>query len=77
MSHDLAIARASRIRPIAEVAESAGIPLDALDFHGRHIAKLERDLGLAGKTPSALPMIVEAMLIVLCVFGYKALRPQA
>jgi hypothetical protein len=24
-----------------------------------------------------LPMIVEAMLIVLCVFGYKALRPPA
>ena len=42
MSHDLAIARASRLRPIAEVAERAGIPLDALDFHGKHIAKLER-----------------------------------
>ncbi|GAO38045.1 hypothetical protein SCH01S_03_00190 [Sphingomonas changbaiensis NBRC 104936] len=25
---------------------------------------------------AALPMIVEAMLILLCVFGYKALRPQ-
>jgi hypothetical protein len=25
---------------------------------------------------AALPMIVEAMLIVLCVLGYKALRPQ-
>src|SRR5947199_269579 len=33
MSHDLAIARASRMRPIAEVAERAGIPPDALDFH--------------------------------------------
>ncbi len=42
MSHDLAIARASRLRPIAEVAAAAGIPLDALDFHGKHIAKLER-----------------------------------
>jgi len=42
MSHDLAIARASRLRPIAEVAEQAGIPLVALDFHGKHIAKLER-----------------------------------
>jgi hypothetical protein len=43
MSHDLAIARSSRLRPITEVAEQAGIPLTALDFHGKHIAKLERD----------------------------------
>src|SRR5664279_6079508 len=42
MSHDLGIARASRLRPIAEVAEAAGIPLDALEFFGKHIAKLER-----------------------------------
>lgn len=42
MSHDLAIARAARLRPIAEIAERAGIPLDALDLHGKHIAKLER-----------------------------------
>jgi formate--tetrahydrofolate ligase len=42
MSHDLAIARASRLRPITEVAEQAGIPLEALDLHGKHIAKLER-----------------------------------
>lgn len=26
---------------------------------------------------AALPMIVEAVLIALCVFGYRALRPQA
>ncbi len=43
MSHDLAIARASRLRPITEVAEAAGIPFEALDFHGKHIAKLERE----------------------------------
>ena len=42
MSHDLAIARASRLRPIAEVAAAAGIPLEALDPYGHHIAKLER-----------------------------------
>ena len=41
MSHDLAIARASRLRPIAEVAAAAGIPLEALDPYGQHIAKLE------------------------------------
>ncbi len=42
MSHDLTIARASRLRPIADIAQAAGIPFDALDFYGRHIAKLER-----------------------------------
>ena len=36
------------------------------------------NLAVNGVFPGAiLPMIVEAMLIVLCVFGYKALRPQA
>jgi formate--tetrahydrofolate ligase len=47
MPHDLAIARASRLRPNTEVAEQIGIPLDALDFHGKHIAKLERDYNLS------------------------------
>ena len=42
MSHDLAIARASRLRPITEVAEAAGIPPEALEFYGKYIAKLER-----------------------------------
>jgi formate--tetrahydrofolate ligase len=49
MSHDLSIARASRLRPIAEVAEAAGIPLDALEYFGKHIAKLERDYVLSLK----------------------------
>ena len=49
MSHDLAIARASRLRPITEVAQAAGIPIDALDLHGKHIAKLERDYLLSLK----------------------------
>ena len=59
MSHDLAIARASRMRPIAEVAERAGIPLDALDFHGKHIAKLERDflLSLADRPDGKLVLV--------------------
>ena len=43
MSHDLAIARASRLRPIVDVAAAAGIPSDALELFGKHIAKLERD----------------------------------
>ena len=41
MSHDLAIARASRLRPITEVAEAAGIAPDALELYGKYIAKLE------------------------------------
>ncbi len=40
MSHDLAIARAARLRPITEVAEAAGIPAHALEPFGHHIAKL-------------------------------------
>ena len=49
MSHDLAIARASRLRPIADVAAAAGIPPDALELFGKHIAKLERDYLLSLK----------------------------
>ena len=49
MSHDLAIARASRLRPISEVASAAGIPPDALELFGKHIAKLERDYLLSLK----------------------------
>src|SRR5664280_3387452 len=51
MSHDLAIARASRLRPIADVAAAAGIPPDALELFGKHIAKLERDYLLSLKDP--------------------------
>jgi formate--tetrahydrofolate ligase len=43
MSHDLAVARAATMKPIAAVAESAGIPADALEPYGRHIAKLDAD----------------------------------
>ncbi|MEO6362324.1 MAG: formate--tetrahydrofolate ligase, partial [Caldimonas sp.] len=59
MSHDLAIARASRLRPIAEVAEAAGIPLEALDFHGKHIAKLEREFidSLTGRRNGHLVLV--------------------
>jgi len=59
MSHDLAIARASRLRPIAEVAEAAGIPLDALEYFGKHIAKLERDyvLSLKDRTVGKLVLV--------------------
>ncbi len=47
MSHDLAVARAATLRPIAEVAATAGIPVDALEPYGKHIAKLDEGF-LAG-----------------------------
>ena len=43
MRSDLEIAHATRLRPIAEVAATAGIPEDALIAYGRHMAKV--DLG--------------------------------
>jgi formate--tetrahydrofolate ligase len=43
MSHDLAVARAATMKPIAAVAEQAGIPAEALEPYGRYIAKLDAD----------------------------------
>jgi len=43
MASDLEIARAARLRPIAEVAEAAGIPADALEPYGRFKAKISLD----------------------------------
>lgn len=52
---DIAIARAARLRPIAEVAATIGIPEDALHPFGRHIAKVR--LG-AGGVPDAKGRLV-------------------
>ena len=41
MTTDLAIARAATLKPIAEVAEQAGIPADALHPYGKYIAKVD------------------------------------
>ncbi|HET8779075.1 MAG TPA: formate--tetrahydrofolate ligase, partial [Agromyces sp.] len=38
---DLAFARAAQLRPIEQVAEQVGIPADALEPYGRHIAKVD------------------------------------
>ena len=38
---DLAIARAADLKPIADVADAAGIPLDRLEPYGRHVAKID------------------------------------
>ena len=43
MSTDLAIARAARLRPIAEIAARAGIPETALEPYGKHKAKVGLD----------------------------------
>jgi formate--tetrahydrofolate ligase len=40
MASDLEIARATPLRPIAEIAARAGIPAEALEPFGRHVAKL-------------------------------------
>ncbi len=40
MASDLEIARAARLRPIQDVAESLGIPASALHPYGHHIAKV-------------------------------------
>ncbi len=62
MSHDLAIARATPMLPIAEVAERAGIPADALELQGRHIAKLGEDFVAAlRERPSGKLVLVTAI----------------
>ncbi len=43
MSTDLEVARAARLKPIAAIAATAGIPEEALHPYGRYIAKI--DLG--------------------------------
>jgi formate--tetrahydrofolate ligase len=41
MPTDIEIARAAKLRPIADIAGRAGIPVDALDPHGKFIAKVD------------------------------------
>src|SRR5260370_1079981 len=41
MSTDLEIARAAKLRPIAEIAAAAGIPADALIPYGRYMGKID------------------------------------
>ncbi|WP_237154792.1 formate--tetrahydrofolate ligase [Oryzibacter oryziterrae] len=43
MLSDIEIARASKLKPIAEIAAKLGIPADHLVPHGKHIAKIEHD----------------------------------
>ena len=59
MSHDLAIARAATLRPIADVAADIGIPQDALEPYGKHIAKLTQPYldSLAVRPPGRLVLV--------------------
>ncbi len=43
MNHDLAIARATKLKPIAEIAAKLGVPDDALEPYGRYKAKIGFD----------------------------------
>jgi len=43
MATDLEIARAAKLKPIAEIAAKIGIPADALIPYGKHVAKIEAD----------------------------------
>jgi formate--tetrahydrofolate ligase len=43
MLSDIAIARAARLKPIAEIAARVGIPDEALSPYGRHIGKVDLD----------------------------------
>ncbi len=59
MSTDLAVARAAILRPIAEIAEKAGIPADALQPYGRLKAKvaLEFIAAQAGRPDGKLVLV--------------------
>jgi formate--tetrahydrofolate ligase len=59
MQSDLEIARAAKLRPIAEVAARAGIPEDALELFGRLKAKVSAEFiaSLAGRPDGALVLV--------------------
>ncbi|QCI65712.1 formate--tetrahydrofolate ligase [Phreatobacter stygius] len=59
MSHDLAVARAATLQPIAAIAEKIGIPAEALDPHGKYIAKFDGDFlaGLKGRPDGKLVLV--------------------
>lgn len=59
MSHDLAVARAATLQPIAAVAAKAGIPADALEPYGKYIAKFDGPFldSLKGKPDGRLVLV--------------------
>ena len=59
MTIDLQIARAATLKPIAAIAEAAGIPLEALDPYGKYIAKLDQPFlaAIAGRPRGRLILV--------------------
>ncbi len=59
MQSDLEIARATRLRPIAEIAAKAGIPADTLEPYGRFKAKIGFDFinGVADRPDGKLVLV--------------------
>src|ERR1700712_4693940 len=59
MTTDLQIARAAKLRPIAEIAEKAGIPAEALEPYGRFKAKIGFDFlnSAAARKPGRLVLV--------------------
>ena len=57
VSHDLQIARAALLAPIAAIANRAGIPADAVEPYGRHKAKIDPTLVGPAKTPGKLILV--------------------
>jgi formate--tetrahydrofolate ligase len=58
---DLAIAGRATLRPIAEIAEAAGIPEAALELYGRHKAKIDVTRLPAADTAPGKVVLVSAM----------------
>jgi len=59
MPSDIEIARAATLKPIGQVAETLGIPDDALHHYGKHIAKIDHGYiaGLESRTPGKLVLV--------------------
>ena len=58
MLSDLDIARAATLRPIAEIAERAGIPADALEPYGKYKAKIGLDFVAAQRDRPAGKLVL-------------------
>jgi formate--tetrahydrofolate ligase len=58
---DLQIAQAAKLKPIAEIAASLGIPLDCLDAYGHHKAKVSLEFLSSLGTRSGKLILVSAM----------------
>ncbi len=61
MKTDLQIAQAAKLKPIAEIAASLGIPLDCLDAYGHHKAKVSLEFLSSLGTRSGKLILVSAM----------------